>query len=149
MVDQYWSTELRIPKSRARALPRSEYLLLIFSRVPIRIASVSNWTEFTGTKIPYSASVTSVHRPRFFPVRISIGPVSQSVATTGQPTPIASMSEFGKPSAFEDETNKRAAAMIVTGKDDAPVQSESRYEPFKRSALISLTQDDQFLVDAR
>src|SRR4051794_40481991 len=115
MADQYWSTELRIPKSRARALPRSEYVLLIFSRVPIRIASVSNWTEFAGTRIPYLASVTSVHRSRFIPVKISIGPVSQSVATTGQPTPIASMSEFGKPSAFEDETNRRAAAIIGYG----------------------------------
>src|ERR1700738_4489791 len=78
MADQYLSIELRIPKSRARSLLRCEYTVLTLSRHPIRIASASKSAEFTGTKIPYSASVTSVHRSRFFFVKISIGPVSQS-----------------------------------------------------------------------
>jgi hypothetical protein len=115
MADQYWSIELRIPKSRARSFPRCEYMVLMFSRLAIRIASVSNSAEFTGTKIPYSASAISVHRAPFFLDKISIGPVSQSVATTGQPNAIASINAFGNPSALEDETNRRAAAIIGYG----------------------------------
>ena len=83
------------------------------SRLPIRTASVSDFAELTGTKIPYSASVSSVGRGPIFRVKISIGPALQSVATTGQPKAIASISAFGNPSAFEEETNRRAA--LTTG----------------------------------
>ena len=83
------------------------------SRLAIRTASVSDFAELTGTNIPYSANVTSVGRGPIFRVKISIGPASQSVATTGQPNAIASISAFGNPSAFEEETNRLAA--LTTG----------------------------------
>src|SRR6185437_12299978 len=82
------------------------------------IPSASASSSPTGTRSPY--------RP---PSRISLGPLRQSVATTGAPQKSASIRTDGRPSHLDESTNAAAPTMYGYGLPTQPGKLTDAFRP--------------------